>query len=337
MTPRRPLSHLWEDFFAASLFHRSRRDNALIDELRDDIVKLSHRPVVAADLWNEKRARLRQLVLARDPFDFLRWDVIRTTMVKRGREPVTHELRHLQRRPNWKLRWRPALRESTIGRPRPFYLYPRSSGTLIHQAYHLCRFEEATGLPLTTVPFVVEFGGGYGSMCRLLHQLGFAGTYVIFDLPEVSALQRFFLRHLDIPVFKGENQDRASLRGVFTTSDLGNLKFLLRSRPTGQAAFIATWSLTEAPVELGTMILSEVVSFDAFLFGYKERFEAIDNVRFFSEWRSTLSDHTWHEFPIPHLRKAERYLFGVKGDRSDTPCGKATHGEPAVPPSTSQR
>jgi hypothetical protein len=40
---------------------------------------------------------------------------------------------------------------------------------------------------------IVEFGGGFGSMCRLIGALGFRGRYVIFDLPPVLALQRYYL------------------------------------------------------------------------------------------------------------------------------------------------
>lgn len=314
MPRRRPVSHFLEGLIGALLFHRSHSRQRLTERLRQEAVALGDLPVIADDLWIQKRARLRQLLLERDPSDFLRWDVIRTTMVKRGRAPVVHELRHLRRRPDWSARWRPALRESTIGRPRPFHLYPRSSGNLIHQAYHLCRFEEATGLALSTVPLIVEFGGGYGRMCGLLHRLGFSGTYVIFDLPEVSVLQRFFLRHLDIPVLDAGAVAAAGgpARGVVTTSEVPELRTLLRSRPPGHAALIAMWSLSETPVELRAHILAEVSSFDAFLIGYTNRFVDLDNRTLFATWRSTLPNHTWYEFPIPHLRKAECYVFGIK-------------------------
>ena len=40
---------------------------------------------------------------------------------------------------------------------------------------------------------IVEFGGGYGSMCRLVRKLGFKGRYVIFDLRPILALQKYYL------------------------------------------------------------------------------------------------------------------------------------------------
>jgi hypothetical protein len=59
-------------------------------------------------------------------------------------------------------------------------------------------------------------------------------------------------------------------------------------------------------------LLHEVAAFDAFLVGYKEHYEGIDNRSQFAGWRSTLPDHTWRELPFPHLRKAECYFFGIK-------------------------
>ena len=107
------------------------------------------------------------------------------------------------RRHDWRSRWPPALREHTIGFPRPFYGYPKSSGDLINHAYHLCRFEETTGVSLATMPVIVEFGGGSGSMCRTLHQIGLTEAHLIFDLPELSAIKRFFLPHVsEVAIFR---------------------------------------------------------------------------------------------------------------------------------------
>ncbi len=314
-SPRRTLSHFVEDSVGGILFRRGRTDARLVQELRTDASQLRQGALVAADVWEQKRARLRELLLHGDPSEFLRWDPVRTTMVKRGRAPVAHELRHLRRRRDWTTRWRPALRESTVGRPRPFHLHPRSSGNLIHQAYHLCRFEEVTGLSLPTLPYVVEFGGGYGSLCRLFHQMGFAGTYVIFDLPEVSALQRFFLRSLGLTALEARDV-HAPMRGAITVSDLGEFKALLGARPPGLAAFIAQWSLGETPVALRRLVLPEVTGLDAYLLGYTERFEGIDNRAFFRDWRATLPGYAWRDVALPHLHKAEWYLFGVKEPRS---------------------
>ena len=312
VSPPRPLSHTLETLVGFLLFHRREPTPDVIEGLRREVraqPPIEEDGVEADALWTQKRNQLRALLLARDPHDFLRWDPIRTTMVKRGRGPTGAELAHLRRRPDWSDRWRRALRESTAGRPRPFVRFPWSSTALIHHAYHACRFEEATRRPLDRFGFILEFGGGYGGMCRLIHQLGFRGEYWIYDLPEVSAVQRFFLRTVGIDVASDEAHGAC---GVRTFCDPARLRAALADPPIAEAAFIAAWSLGETPVSLREKILPGVSAFDAFLVGYTEQFADIDNVAFFRTWRSTLRGHVWHDVPLPHLKKREWYLFGAR-------------------------
>ncbi len=98
----------------------------------------------AASLWDVLRADLRKALRDDDPGRFLSWRPVRTTMVKRRRAPGAAELAHLRARPDWRSRWWPALRERTLGRPRPFHRMPSTSGAVIHHAYHLAQFEAAT-------------------------------------------------------------------------------------------------------------------------------------------------------------------------------------------------
>src|SRR5262249_47287211 len=146
------------------------------------------------------------------------------------------------------------------------------SPALIHLAYHACRFEEVTGRPLDRYGFILEFGGGYGGMCRLVHQLGFRGEYWIYDLPEVTALQRFFLGTIGV---HGENEDSRG-GAVMTFSDPSQLCAALAGRRKAESAFIAAWSLSETPISLRHKILPAVSPFDAFLIGYTEQFGDID-------------------------------------------------------------
>jgi hypothetical protein len=40
---------------------------------------------------------------------------------------------------------------------------------------------------------IIEFGGGFGCMCKMIFDRGFSGTYYIFDFPELSQLQKYYL------------------------------------------------------------------------------------------------------------------------------------------------
>jgi hypothetical protein len=190
----RRVSHFAEAALGRLLFRRTPLRPEIVAELRRDAAALPDAAITASPLWNEQRNRLRNLLRDGDVGAFLRWAPVRRTMVKRGHGPIVHELAHLRARADWSSRWRSALRETTLGAPRPFPRYPRSSANLIHHGYHLCRFEEDTGMPMDAMDVIVEFGGGYGRLCHLVHDLGFSGRYVIVDLPEVAALQRCYLR-----------------------------------------------------------------------------------------------------------------------------------------------
>lgn len=315
MSRRRPFSYLAERAVGALCFERRPADPALVAQLRADAAELSEAArggdaIVADTLWEAKRAELRHLLATADPDAFMRWPGVRTTMVKRGHRPVGVELRQMRRRADWPERWRPALREMTLGRPRPFPRLPTTSANALHLAYHLSRFEEATGVRPETAPFILEFGGGYGGMCRLLHRLGFRGLYVIFDLPELGALQRFYLGHARIPVATWNGHAPSS--GVVTASALDDLPALLGARPRGPGLFIATWSLGETPAALREPMLSLMSSFDAVLLGYTAQFREIDNRAAFGRWRRDLPGLAWQELALPHLGKAEWYLFGAR-------------------------
>lgn len=312
MRPPTLWRRLWTQLVVPTLSGATEDERRLVDLFRREVEALAAESHDTESDWAGHRARVRHLVLHGNPVEFQRWDVVRATMVAGDTPYVAAELAHLRRRPDWRRRWQPAIRESPLGRPRPFYLYPRSSGTLIHHAYHACRFEEATGVALDRASLVVEFGGGYGSMCRLVHGLGFAGAYVIFDLPEFSALQRFYLRSLDIPA-----STEPAARGVTTVSNLETLATLLRGRDRGGGVFIATWSLSESPRALRETVLRTVEGFDAFLIAYQQRFAEVANDEFFAAWRSRLPGGlTWQEIPIEHLKKASWYLFGVRPGRA---------------------
>ena len=309
--PRRPLSWFAERLTERLLFEPRRAEAAFVRRLRADMPALEGGSAAdAASLWDHLRAEIRRLVRTKDPERFLQWPPVRASIVRRSRARVAAELRHLRGRADWAARWRPALREMTLGAPRPFSLMPSSSGTLIHQAYHLCRFEEATGRPVDRERLVVEFGGGYGAMCWVMHRLGFRGTYVIVDLPEVSALQRFYLRHTGLEVVDADNGLPA--HGVVTTSDLGRLTSLLGERPPGAAAFLAAWALSESPVSLRDRVRASVADFDDFLIGYTERCLDVDNRAYFADWRARLPDRRWYDVPVPQLREADWHLFGTR-------------------------
>ena len=131
---------------------------------------------------------------------------------------------------------------------------------------------------------VVEFGGGYGGMCRLIHRLGFKGRYVIFDLPYFSALQRYYLRSDGQPVGAAADMT-TSPTGIACVSSIDDLCMLTERIDDKQSAlFLATWSLSELPIAVRAPILPLLMNMGNVLVGYQERFGQVDNHLFFTDW-----------------------------------------------------
>jgi hypothetical protein len=246
--------------------------------------------------WTAYANTVRELILSDDPRSFLRWRVIQTMLFAANQPYVFRDLRVLKQRPDWKSRWRKALRESPVGRPVPNALMPGSSGNLIHQAYHLVQFEDQARVPISRMNYVFEFGGGYGSMCRLFYNLGFRGKYLIFDLPIFSALQTFYLKAAGMTVVPPDLFASAG-EGVVAISDQARLKEILSALDASdRAMFIATRSISEIPVNERDFFLSLLGPFEAFLIYYSHLYREVDNREFFRKWSGTFSrDIEWHD------------------------------------------
>jgi hypothetical protein len=237
--------------------------------------------------WRRAMNRLRQLALRSDPRAFLRWDVIIERMAPRDSSCTPVELAALQASPDWEDRWRPAIQEIAAGRPFPYAGHPESSEHLIQTAYTLSRFEALAGRPVAEWDTVIEFGGGFGSLCRLAHRLGFTGRYVIFDLAPFTLLQRYYLRSAGI---MRDGEDR-----IVLTSELADLERVVAElAPDAWATFIACWSLSETPLTLRASVHPIVERIGRYCIAYQERYGEVDNVEFFA-------DH-W----LPGSRHAER-------------------------------
>jgi len=262
--------------------------------------------------WARNANRLRELVLNSNPREFLRWDVVLKTMFVTHASYLQKELNYLKSLPEWKTRWRRAIRESQQGHPIPYPFHPTSSGNLIHQAYHLAQFEEKTGVRIDEVKFVFEFGGGYGCMCRLFYNMGFNGTYIIFDLPYLSALQEYYLKSIGIHVRDGKLFKIGNV-GVICVSDLEQLRgIVLDGLKNCNSIFVATWSISEVPIFLRNSILPLVSQFTAFLVAYQHKFGKVDNLRFFKEWKAGFDERVaWNDWQIKHL-PGNNYLVGKR-------------------------
>lgn len=289
----------------------------LIAELRQGIRGLAPLSPAASEtsaegLWTRNRIAIRERILNDDPRRFLNWEVIRNTMFFCNTPFIKPALESLRQSEKWQSRWQDATRESKVGMPLKFPGYAESSGNLIHQVYNLSRFEEHSGRGVEEFKVIVEFGGGYGRTCLLAHKLGFSGSYFIFDLPEFSALQRFYLKMNGVQVLD-EGNDGEARDGVVCLSDLDELRAALESRAID--LFIANWSLSETPLELRREFLPLVAAARNYLVAYQNDFGEVDNRQFFSDWSTRQPDVAWTNVPIEHL-PSNNYLIGTRNSNN---------------------
>ena len=297
----------------------TKKEKELIDELRNSFAELSdlNESEQGENRWLENIRRLNELVLSEDPRDFLQWDVIKRTMEVGNAEFIETELDFIKNQQDWR-RWEKAICDVSIGNPTLSNVYPASSGNLIHYAYHVAQFENMTSENINDLDCIFEFGGGYGGMYRLIHNLGFKGKYIIFDFPAFSALQQYFIKSIGLEAHTVDSFKQAK-SGVICVSDFHVLQDLLLNHvPATNSMFLASWSLSECPVDLRNEILPMVTNFKGFLIAYQGQFEGTDNIEFFNDWKGNQLGINWCDKQIEHIpNDFYRNNFYLMGNRKN--------------------
>lgn len=273
------------------------QEDLFVAELKEKANKIiiGQNTQLAHSQWLENIINFKNYILTQNPKNFLQWDIIRKTMFIGNALFTLREFIYL-RQNNW-AKWKKAIVEKKYVYTEPYLLYPKSSGNLIHYAYHLARFENISGKNIRDYDFIFEYGGGYGGICLLIHNLIFKGKYIIYDFPILSALQNFFLKMNEV-----ENN-------IFCLDNISRVKKIIPKK--GKKLFIATWSLSESPLQIRKIIYPLVKDFDAFIIGYQGQFGGVDNRKYFKNYQKDLGNLKWWNQEIVQL-KGNFYLFGFK-------------------------
>lgn len=269
-----------------------------IHKLKEQIKSLPPLPLdgisPAENKWLRYRNQLRKQILQRDPNRFLTWTSIRSTMFLEN--IYQDEVEYLKKLHDFNS-WVTALKESPIGSPSANHKYFKSSPNLIHHAFSVAKLIQAHNVPLSSLGSVVEIGGGYGSMCRLFYNKGYKGKYFIYDLPEFSALQNFYLSL----VLSSKNYSRTSL--IVEKVKLDSIQNI--------DIFIATWSISEMSVVTRDSLLNAAKNPKYYLIAYQAKFADVDNMVYFSELMKKYVEYDWIHEEMPHL-PGNYYLFGKR-------------------------
>lgn len=227
-------------------------------------------------LWEFWRWQLWQLAQTDDPHNFHKWPPVYHTMLQdHWPDAIAKEFEHI--------------RVHNSGVATVFYGERNFSEylNLIHQAYHILRWQEATGQRIADMRSVYEFGGGYGAMALVCNRLGFRGQYYIYDLPEFALLQQWYLSECRVDNVTWEGID--AWRGV----DL----------------FIACYSLSETDYAERDRIFSTKEA-SSYLFLYSNKFEQYDNIEYFQGLDDKLDVDRWAHAKIEHLPPESWYTWG---------------------------
>ena len=248
------------------------------------------------EIWRGLYDDLKIIALTEDPNRFLQWkSILRTMHLGRGKA-TRKNYERLRKRPDFKS-WIQIIKEVKIGSPSLLPWDLDTSGTAITHALHLAKFQDETGLKLADMEHIFEFGGGYGSMCRIIHRMDFAGDYLIYDMPVISALQRFYLGSLGV---EAKCVDRIEIAKDF-----------LAEFDVSKSLFIATASLSESPIELRDIIKIMILDFKGILISFAHDMRDINNLGYFTGWTEN-TNYTWKFMKADKTRADRSYLFGMK-------------------------
>ena len=274
------------------------KNNKPINQNKDTLIrkyiqkKISENRIINKNLketHNIFNKKLFLLLQKKDITNFLREGFIQKMFFLHNRFFVFDELKNLQNNKKWSL-YKRLINEDAIGNPVRYFLYQNSSGNRVNHVYHLSVLSRELNINLTDIKKVFEFGGGYGCMARIFSKLNKKIKYTCFDTHYVNLLQYYYLKHNNLDVgFSTKNN-------FILISNLEKIKENFKTNL--KSLFIANWSLSETPINFRKNFIPIIRNNDFILICFQEKFENINNLRYFKALKSKISD----EFNIKILK-----------------------------------
>lgn len=263
-------------------------------------------PELIHESWSQNITALESYFVGKMSEDFIANEVINGTMVFTNRKAHQLELKYVLDA------FGKQMVEEVISKGlNSTFLYGKSRrSTLInsvHHLHHLMRFEQLTGRRVSSIDSVVEFGGGYGNMARIVQNLGGCTTYSIVDLLLFSCIQYVFLSTV-------AGSDRVALDDDHTRQDAKILLHPLFSTDTSTKLhgnlFLSTWALSESTrAAYDWVTASDWFGANNLLLAYNEHWKPWHE----NELEQSLANNRWNisKEAIPFL-PGSFYLFATK-------------------------
>ena len=120
-----------------------------------------------------------------------------------------------------------------------------TSHNCIHHMYHIAKYQDITGKDMSNVNTIVEWGGGYGNLAKLITRLSGEKTYILVDSPTILTIQWLYL----CSVFSPNQVNVVTMDNPKIISSKFNLLpvnciELLNKQDIDM--FISTWALSES-------------------------------------------------------------------------------------------
>lgn len=235
------------------------------------------------EYWKQQEISLNDWFSKKEFKNFFQNDVISGDMCvdKCGWLPT--ELEYLES----KMSDLSVLEDSTFGNPNIMTKY-KTTGNMIHHLYHLKRFEELTNKKLQDHTVILEWGGGYGNMCKLVRKLHPNCVYIIVDLPIMNKVQKEYLSN----TIKYDSSDVCAVVNVVDETkewDITAVNLISVDLFTQFASnfvydmFISTWAISESGHgALECVINNNILKSKSILIAYqnfwKDKFPIIDSL-----------------------------------------------------------
>ena len=253
-------------------------------------------------VWSSNQIILNNMIQSGNLRKFLQWPLIQHSMFFNDRKICNIEYEALRKSSIWNTVWKNNIFDPYFGYPLRYPKMFTTSCNSIHHAYHLEKFFQSVNYSkLNEIDLIIEFGGGYGNLCRILYNIGYRNEYWLFDLPEFVNMQEYYLSNTN-----NENVNKISF--ISHPEELVERYENLQSR---NILFIATWSLSESPLSVREKIISIISNSNYFLIAYQNNFCNIDNEKYFLSITNNITQKTiWKKEIITHLPDSS-YLIGI--------------------------
>lgn len=198
--------------------------------------------------------------------NFLQNPIIKKTMYPLHVEWVKPRLEYLENRVEQKELKRLLKIPVVFGAKITNDKYQTDDNTISH-LYHIKFWEEKTGNRIQEIKSVMEWGGGYGNLCRIIRMMNPDCEYTIFDFEQICNIQFLYISNT-IPIKKTRDNKDLSIKLIFIDSNYFDaIQF------KGDL-FISTWALNESAPDAVRCVIGNLEANNFLLTYYKgEMFE----------------------------------------------------------------